>query len=424
LAGNIKEKATEMIKCFHFLILVGILLTLPVEISAMERRKDQFYKEPGYLVFPLLYSLPGIGSGVVVTGSVNNMFGTYTDAYGLLIFGEAEGTQLGVEDIHLISERLILDLGRQGITKAFVNNYEKRGMDTDKDDYNLLEVSKADANSGVLTLTFLDRMFEVSGSIHTQEYQIASIRDSDGNIIAELEEPVRSEGKIYRIGSVLDYTDDRQDPRKGIRLEIGLQGSPRQDEDDPDFYVLNHSATFHIPVGKLSTWVFNYFRSDALVTREGETDPAAIREDLGFGCAPSNTECLEAEQEVVDTFIAANRYGSATSLGGENRLRSYPGSRFQGAHTQFFGTELRWNLTEGFTPFNYFIWKDVRTNLQLAFFAETGCVAEKSGDLWEGYRSSYGVGLRMLTGSGVVYRMDIAAGDEGIAPTIIFFYPW
>ena len=66
----------------------------------------------------------------------------------------------------------------------------------------------------------------------------------------------------------------------------------------------------------------------------------------------------------------------------------------------------------------------MRTNLQLAFFAEIGCVVEKSGDLWEDYRSSYGVGVRLLTGSGIVYRMDIAAGDEGIVPTIIFSYPW
>ena len=410
-----------MMKCFHLLILVGILLTLPIEISAMERRKDQFYKEPAYLVFPLLYSLPGIGSGVVITGYAGNMFGTYTDAYGLLIMGEAEGTNFGVEDIHLISEQLILEVGRQDINKAFVNNYEKRGMDTEKDDYNLLEISKADSISGVLTLTFFDRMFEIFTSAYAQEYQVEAVRDRDGNIIAELEEPIRGESKTYRIGSVLDYTDDRQDPRKGIRFEVTLRNSPRQDEDDPDFYVLNHNATLHIPIGRLSTWVFNYFRSDALVTSEGETDPDTIREDLGFHCDPSDTECLEAEQEVMNNIIAANKYGTATSLGGEDRLRSYPNNRFEGAHTQFFGMEFRWNLTEGFTPFNYFIWKDVRTNVQLAFFAETGRVAEKSDDLWGDYRSSYGVGLRMLTGSGIVYRMDIAAGDEGIVPTIIFF---
>jgi hypothetical protein len=413
-----------MMKHFYLLILFGILLTLPVEISAMERRKDQFYKEPGYLVFPLVYSLPGIGSGVAVTGYAGNLFGTYTDAYGLLIFGDAEGMQLGVEDIHLISERLILDLGRQDINKALVNNYEKRGMDTDKDDYNLLEISKADGSSGVLTLTFFDRMFEVFTSVYAQESEIEAVRDPDGNIIVELEEPIRGESENYQIGSVLDYTDDRQDPRKGIRFEVALRKSPRQDEDDPDFYVLNHNATLHIPIGRLSTWAFNYFRSDAFVTSEGETNPDTIREDLGFGCDPSDTECLKAEQEVVDTFIAANKYGTATSLGGERRLRSYPGNRFQGAHTQFFGTEFRWNLTEGFTPFDYYIWKDVRTNVQLAFFAEMGRVAEESDDLWGDYRSSYGVGIRMLTGSGIVYRMDIAAGDEGIEYTIIFSYPW
>ena len=75
-------------------------------------------------------------------------------------------------------------------------------------------------------------------------------------------------------------------------------------------------------------------------------------------------------------------------------------------------------------PFDYFIWKDTRTGVQFAFFYETGTVAEKRSDLWERSRESYGVGVRMVTGSGSVYRLDVATGDEGTETTVFFFYPW
>lgn len=84
------------------------------------------------------------------------------------------------------------------------------------------------------------------------------------------------------------------------------------------------------------------------------------------------------------------------SLGGLERLRSYPEGRFSGGHAAFLGAEYRWNLTEEATPFNYFFWKDVRTGKQIAFFAEAGSV----------------------------YRADLSVGDEGTEVAIFFFYPW
>ena len=101
--------------------------------QAIERRKPQFLTEPSYLFFPLPYSLPGIGSGIVLTGLAGNIAGTNVDFFGLIITGDAEGTILGLEDIHIVSETLVLDLGSQSITKALVNNYESRGMNSDPD---------------------------------------------------------------------------------------------------------------------------------------------------------------------------------------------------------------------------------------------------------------------------------------------------
>jgi outer membrane protein assembly factor BamA len=95
-----------------------------------------------------------------------------------------------------------------------------------------------------------------------------------------------------------------------------------------------------------------------------------------------------------------------------------------GAHTVFYGTEVRWTLTEEARPFDIFIAKDIRTVLQVALFYEMGSVADKRQDLGDVYRSSYGAGFRMVTASGIVLRADVASGREGIETTIIIGYPW
>ena len=90
----------------------------------------------------------------------------------------------------------------------------------------------------------------------------------------------------------------------------------------------------------------------------------------------------------------------------------------------FVGVEYRWNMVDENTPFNYLFWKDVRTGKQIAFFAEAGSVAETSAELWDEYRDTVGVGFRLVTASGSVYRADIAYGDEGTELAVFFFYPW
>jgi hypothetical protein len=196
--------------------------------------------------------------------------------------------------------------------------------------------------------------------------------------------------------------------------------------DNPDFFRMEYSASVFLPLGRRSTWLFNYFRSDAHVTRQGTTDPAAVEKQQGLNCSdPELTLEQQADcRDVVQNIIDGNIYGTATGLGGTSRLRSYPEGRFTGAHTIFYGTEVRWNLTEEARPFDIFIAKDIRTVLQVAAFYEMGSVADLREDLGKVYRSSYGAGFRMVTASGIVFRADVASGREGIETTIIFGYPW
>jgi hypothetical protein len=400
------------------------LLLAAVDAKAIERRGPQFLTEPSYLIFPLPYSIAGIGQGVVVTGLAGNINGTNVDAYALGITGDAEGIMAAVEDIHLLPERLILDVGQQRISKAAVNHYETRGMDSQMEDYKLIEVNKVVTDTAQLTLTLFDRLLELYGAYSRQEAHIIKISDSKGNLITKLDDPYISEQVQHRFGLLVDYTDDRFNPKKGLRFGIEQIASPNSFKNDPDFYTLDKALTLYLPLGKTATWAFHAFQSDAHVTKEGVTDPAVIRQELGFQCMLGDNACLEAEQELVDSFIFARKYGTATALGGENRLRSYPGNRYNGAHTRHFASELRWNLSEAVHPFNFGIWKDIATGLQVALFYETGSVAENVADLGKTTRDSYGTGFRLVSASGYVYRADYATGDEGAEMTIIFSYPW
>ncbi|MCZ6646200.1 MAG: hypothetical protein O7B79_08160 [SAR324 cluster bacterium] len=403
-------------------LVLLLLALLPVVSQGVERRRSQYLKEQAYLVVPFPFNIPGIGSGIAVTGLAANIGGGNTDAFGIIITGDASGTIVRVSDFHLIEEKLILSVTYQRISRAVINNYETRGMDSDPNAFNLLELSQADGQEIELCLCLFEKKLQFFLGMEFDESTIERVRNSNGEIIGDFDQPIRGRETTRRIGVIIDNSDDLSDPRKGIRLEFQARRSPPRDGDDPDFIVLDLSLGFYIPMGKISTLVLNYFQSDARVSRQGQTDPTALRNELGLNC--TTPECNAAVDALVERRIAENRFGTATSLGGAfSRLRSYPVGRFQGAHMVFYGAEFRWNLTDEATPFDYFIWKDVRSSLQLAFFAETGSVAESRSGL-EKFKSSYGLGIRLISASGFVYRADLATGDEGTETVIIFGYPF
>jgi Omp85 superfamily domain len=391
-----------------------------------ERRKEQFVKDPGYALFPYPYSLPGIGKGIGLVGGMMNINNTYMDAYGILFAGEVRGASFGLADIHLVPRTLILDIGYGTVNEATIQSYSQRGMNTDKHDYRLIEFGDTEYEGGRMTATFFDRRFEVYGAWYQGAMRLKSIRDNDGNVIVEAQDAPRGRAHNTLFGTRLDLTDDYSDPRRGIRIDVTRSQTPPRDSG-PDYYVMDYNTTAYIPLGRRSTWAFNFLRSDAVVNQQGETDPAKLEKQQGLICST----VIDPEQqlfckEVIDNMIANNKYGTATSLGGFSRLRGYPQGRFKGAHTLFYGTEIRWNLTDERTPFNIFIMKDVRTSIQVSLFYETGATSDVRSDITErkNMRDSFGFGLRVVTASGVVFRGDLGFGKDGVAPEIFIGYPW
>lgn len=414
-----------LIKFSHILLFSLLIFSflLPSSLFAIERRKEQFKDQFGYQILPFPYSLPGLGQGLGLWMAANNVFDTYTDFYLYKITGDVTGLGGGIDQLEIFPRTLFYQISQEKIDQATIMQYETRGMDTEKDDFKYLEGTDIIGRYQTLTLTFFDRMVDFYWEYFEQEYVLTKIRDNKGELILEVTNPKTYKYSSNSFGMMIDYTDDRQDPRKGIRFEATQTRTPPQNESEPDYYVMDYNTSLYFPVGKISTWAFNYFRSDAHVTKKGETDPAVIRLEQDLNCG-GDPVCVAIEDQLVANQLAANTNGTSTSLGGRDRLRAYPDGRFKGAHTEFYGTELRLNLTEEFTPFDLYLIRDIRTGVQMAFFWEEGSVSEELSELGKDKRTSYGAGLRVVTGSGIVFRIDNAWGDEGSALTMIVDYPW
>ena len=406
-------------------IMIPMLLIASLT-EAIERRRSQFPRDFGYLIAPIPYILPGVGTGLGVIGAFNNTFDTTTDFFVVGVGGDVEGTVTGVTDIELLSETVLLDVTYVGFNKGSQKQYAERGIDSDPDDFNIVELQNTSLYGGRLTLTFWERRLE----FFTFQYNIRSepsavIYQGKEENRQEYENPEAFTFSRLTYGTQVDVTDDRLDPRMGVRFVMNRSDSPVTDQDSSESYTVDTNLTGYIPLLDSSTFAINYFRSDATVTKGGVTDYQTILDDLraNYGCTAGDT-CDDSLQKLARDTELSRKYGTASSLGGSSRLRSYAGGRFSGAHSEFYGYEFRWNLTDENTPFDLYFIKDFRTGFQLAFFYETGTVAEQREDLWAKSRNSTGLGARLVTGSGFIYRFDVATGSEGAETTLFVDYPW
>lgn len=405
-----------------FVILCFLLFLIPCTAFSIERRQAQFKSDSSYLVLPAPISVPGVGEMIVYTGLAANIADTYLDIAAMKATGDAEGTMLWLSDFHLISETLIFELYHISVSKFAANNYRERGMDNGKDDYTILSFSQQEESFGNVRLSLFERRVELFYEFSKNEVTIDKILDNEGVVQTEFDNPSPQSIETTTTGFLLDYTDDYLDPRKGVRLAVQRSNSPPINGDESDFSVINRKLNIYIPVGDHSVLAFHGLYSNAEVSEAGSIDPDAIVDELGLSC--SYDTCSQNEKNLIDRMIVERKNGTAVTLGGMDRLRSYPMDRFQGAHVGYFSTEFRFNFANEVTPFDFWIWKDVSTSIQWVLFYDRGTVAETQQDLWSESADSIGTGIRMIAGSGYVYRADWATGEEGSNLTVVFEYPW
>jgi len=392
--------------------------------AAVERRMDQYGKDFGYYVYPIAGDIPGLGTALGAGASVLNIEGTDLDFTGYAINGDFEAKGFALLDYHIIDQRLILDVGYNDYLVA--PNVYDRGINSDANEV-IHPMAEGRYSLAQLTYSLDTRRYEMYTRILSGRERILEVLDKDGTAFPGVDTSWDS-GLRFSLGGIIDLTDDRLDPRDGYRFEFAAKLPNDVDLAQSKYFVTDYNLTTYLPMRHRDTLVFNLFHSRTYVTHQGETDFATLQVTSGLNCTqypvgPDRNDCLDTENKHLQNIIANNRYGTATPLGGTQRLRSYDNYRYYASQALSYGIEYRWNLTDEHTPFDIFIAKGVRTGIQLAAFWERGMVAEKTSDLFDNGRDSYGVGIRIIL-SGVVIRFDYANGDEGSTGQLFISYPW
>lgn len=407
-------------------LLLGLVLAWPaLTLAKVERRKDQFGKDFGYYVYPIAGEIPGLGTAQGMGASVLNMGGTDADVTGYYLEGDFRAKGIAFLDLQWIPKRLIFDVGYNDYFVAPISY--QRGLDSDPDNYIQPKV-EGQYLMGQVTLSFYERRYEAFLRAFNGKERLHSILDPEGNAFSDVDTSWHY-GSSFSVGGSVDWTDDRLDPREGLRLETNIKLPQNESSEDTEFMVWDMNYTHYVPTRRWDTLVFNLYGSHSFVTRKGETNYDVVKSAEGLGCTvnyppgPDRDACIVAENRRLEQIVAHRKYGTASPLGGTQRLRSFDNYRFYASKVFFYGVEYRWNLTSENTPFDIFIAKGIRTGIQLAAFWERGSVSDGYRDLIERGMESYGVGFRVIL-SGVVIRFDLANGNEGAQTQLFITYPW
>ena len=402
--------------CFCFFTATAFSITF-------ERRQDQFDKTPGLFVVPAPYAIPGIGNGLFVIGYLGNIAETSADVFGMGFVGDGQGFFASVDELFVIPEWSYLALTQGRMARFGQNVYSSRGMKSEKNDFNIYVGEDFTFYNYEVVFTHFERRIELAYGFNGGNGKFVEIKDYEGELVQKLGSPIEVDFAQKHVQLKIDLTDDYGDPRDGLNIRILRDRFPSVNQGAA-FDSMTFALTYYLPIPENNTWAFHYFRSDARVRQEGNTDLESLKTTQGFYACGGYAACEAATLKSAQNRLNANKNGSSKSLGGADRLRSYPLSRYQAAHTLFYGTELRWNFSTENTKLDYWLLQDVQQALQAVFFWEQGSVAEEVGEIGETIRSSYGTGIRLVTKSGSVYKFEVASGNEGAEMILFFEYPW
>ena len=210
---------------FKFLLSISLFVFFIVDAAyafEIDRRREQFNKQYGQLFLPLPYSLPGLGTGLLLIGNFGNIADTTTDIAAIGAIGDAEFIFTFLDELFIAPELLYLQYLRAHGFKFAFQQYSSRGMNTSKDDFQYGIGNSYDLNAPTLKLTFMDRMLEIGLGINKQSGTFQKFVNPDesdptkqGETVAIFDPglEINIANKI-EFSTRIDFTDDYKDPRK------------------------------------------------------------------------------------------------------------------------------------------------------------------------------------------------------------------
>ena len=299
----------KRISLFFTMTIVYILFQS--DAFSIERRKDQFTKQYGQLFAPLPYSLPGLGSGLLMVGSFANIAETNTDFALIGGVGDAQFIFSFLDELFIAPDLLYLQYLRAHGFRFAINQYNSRGMNTDKNDFNYAIGNYWDFDAPTLKLTFFNRMLEFGLGLNKQKGKFEKFVSPDpsdptkqGKTQQTFDPPLaQTFSDKIEFSARIDYTDDYKDPRKGIRNIIYYDRQAASNDSESSFDVLTNDLQFYIPVLEKSTVVIDFQFSDAIMKRKGETNLDTIKTAKGFDSC-ENDECKTNHSAKKFNFIS------------------------------------------------------------------------------------------------------------------------
>ena len=390
-----------------------------------ERREELSKTDKGFLAFPIYTHIPGIGSTVGFGLLGTNLFNSKTQAVATVLTGDSNADVVGIREIHLIKDTLILNFF--AYTTRIPSQIFDRGTDSSPDN-NFYLVNKEYGGSTEVDLQFWERRIQFNGILGASRIRTTGVNNSDG-LGYNNSDGRESDSMGLTLNFQLDLTDDNVDPRKGFNLQVVRDSTDIFDGLRSRFYTVTYDATGYIPLPHHSTWVFNAYRSGAVVTNHNTSTASDLHSGLNLACsgiadATARATCQATEDLRVQERFNENQYGTSTPLGGTGQMRGFPSGRFRGSQSIFYATEIRWNLSTDDKKFDMGFIKGTRSLIQIAPFYELGASADPPNAVENAkLHASYGVGFRFGF-SGTLLRADIAMSDEGPQFTVYLGYPF
>ncbi|TPW18420.1 MAG: hypothetical protein FD130_251, partial [Halothiobacillaceae bacterium] len=233
--------------------LLLVMLVTSVSHAAVERRKDQFGKEFAYYLYPIAGEIPGLGTALGVGASVLNLNGSDTDFTGYYVSGDFDAKGAAILDYHLIPKRLIFDAGYNDYFVA--STAYDRGVHSAPDEV-IRPKEEGAYLLGQLTYTHDERRYEFFVRALSGRNRLHEVLDKNGAAFAGVDTEWQN-GQHYAVGGTVDLTDDRLDPRQGVRLELALKPPPDRKPDESKYYVTDYNLSGYIPLRQWDTLVFN-----------------------------------------------------------------------------------------------------------------------------------------------------------------------
>ncbi len=109
--------------------------------------------------------------------AASNIFETKIDVFAGAITGDVSGKIFQITDLFVVPDYFYVSAFVQSLDKVTMQNYDSRGMDTEKDDFTYIEATELYADSYQFNLTFWERQLEFYYFQGIQKVTIPRIRN-------------------------------------------------------------------------------------------------------------------------------------------------------------------------------------------------------------------------------------------------------